>query len=46
MLDLDIANTSAELVSVESVIVSGARINAVQAGGENNLQTLLDNIRR
>jgi hypothetical protein len=46
VLDLDIANTSAALVTIESIIVSGARINAVQAGGENNLQTLLDNIRR
>ena len=46
VLDLDIANTSTELVTVESVIVNSARINAVQAGGENNLQALLDNIRR
>jgi len=46
VLDLDVQNLSAELVTLESVIVGGARVNAVQASGGNNLQTLLDTIRR
>jgi len=46
VLDLDIRNVSAELVTLESVIVGGTRINAVQGSGGNNLQALLDNIRR
>jgi hypothetical protein len=45
-LDLDVQNISAELVTLESIIVAGARINAVQGSGGNNLQALLDNIRR
>lgn len=46
VLDLDVQNISAELVTLESVIVAGARINAVQGAGGNNLQALLDNLRR
>jgi uncharacterized protein involved in outer membrane biogenesis len=44
-LDLDLQNLSAELVRLESVLVRGATVNAVQGPGGNNLQAILDNLK-
>ena len=43
-LDLDVQNISAELVRLESVLVQGAKVNAIQGSGGNNLQAILDNL--
>lgn len=45
-LALDIPNLTRDLVTIDSIIVTGAAINAIQGSSGNNLQTLLDNIRR
>lgn len=44
-LDLDVKNVSSELVRIESVLVDGARVNAIQGARGNNLQAILDNLR-
>ena len=44
-LDLDVKNLSAELVRLESVLVKGATVNAIQGAGGNNLQAILDNLK-
>lgn len=44
-LALDTSNLSAELVRIKSVLVDGARVNAIQTAQGNNLQGILDNLK-
>lgn len=43
-LQLDIKNTNAELVTLSSILVDGAKVNAVQTRDGNNLKAILDNL--
>lgn len=43
-LKLDVGNTSAELVTVSSVLVDGARVNVVQNASGNNLKAIQKNL--
>jgi len=43
-LQLDVKNLSAELVTIKSVLVDGARVNAIQGPDGNNLKAILNNL--
>lgn len=43
-LQLDVQNLSAELVTIKSVLVDGARVNAIQGADGNNLKAILNNL--
>jgi hypothetical protein len=44
-LALDTSQLSADLVRIKSVLVDGARVNAIQTAQGNNLQAILDNLK-